>query len=447
MNKQFELGTELFCIYFALEGKKGDCRMQWLNSKRMRLVFTGIVAVLLFSAANAYGTGFLDDFNRPDGEVGNGWGIWRGGNLDIKIVDNEVLIAGRQSTDWFRSGIYRSADGETRFSFDFKADDNLCVHIELDDAETLDTYSTLVELYAWPGGPLSYVSRCPGDVWPGWTQIPGSPRITGGYYTLMVEQEGTEFTVTLNDQVIGTFTNEYFTRVGEVFISADAAAGTVGSLHIDNVQIGIVEIEKARNPNPEDGALHSDTWITLSWSPGDYAVSHDVYLGENFDDVNDATLDSDVYRCNQMGDYFIAGFPGFAYPEGLVRGTTYYWRIDEVNDADPNSPWKGDVWSFTIQPKTAYDPDPTDGAEIADTTVILRWAPGLRARLHTVFFGDDYDEVNNATVGIPTKETSYDPGELEREKVYYWRVDEFDGLDTQKGEVWSFSTPATVGNP
>jgi len=23
------------------------------------------------------------------------------------------------------------------------------------------------------------------------------------------------------------------------------------------------------------------------------------------------------------------------------------WRIDEINKADPNSPWKGDVWSFT----------------------------------------------------------------------------------------------------
>ncbi|HUV63700.1 MAG TPA: hypothetical protein VMW24_07365 [Sedimentisphaerales bacterium] len=39
--------------------------------------------------------------------------------------------------------------------------------------------------------------------------------------------------------------------------------------------------------------------------------------------------------------------PGGPYPSGLVAGTTYYWRIDEVNDADPNSPWKGPVWSFS----------------------------------------------------------------------------------------------------
>jgi hypothetical protein len=37
----------------------------------------------------------------------------------------------------------------------------------------------------------------------------------------------------------------------------------------------------------------------------------------------------------------------------LVPGTTYYWRIDEVNDNEPNSPWIGPVWSFSIPPRTA----------------------------------------------------------------------------------------------
>jgi hypothetical protein len=54
--------------------------------------------------------------------------------------------------------------------------------------------------------------------------------------------------------------------------------------------------------------------------------------------------------------YYVAGFPGFAYPDGLVPGSTYYWRIDEVNSTDPNSPWKGEVWSFSIPPKKAYFP-------------------------------------------------------------------------------------------
>ena len=102
---------------------------------------------------------------------------------------------------------------------------------------------------------------------------------------------------------------------------------------------------KAYTPNPADGAMLEQTWATLSWIPGTYAVSHDVYLGEDFDDVNDGI--GDTFRGNQGDTFYVAGFPGFAYPNGLVNGTTYYWRIDEVNEADPNSPWIGDTWSFT----------------------------------------------------------------------------------------------------
>jgi hypothetical protein len=203
---------------------------------------------------------------------------------------------------------------------------------------------------------------------------------------------------------------------------------------------------KASNPNPEDGALHGDTWVDLSWSPGDSAVSHDVYLGDNRDDVDNGT--GDAFRGNQADTSYIAGFPGFAFPDGLVPGTTYYWRIDEVNDAEPNSPWKGNVWSFSIPPKTAYFPDPIDGAEFVDLDARLRWTPGFGAKLHTVYLGDSFEDVNNATGGLPQAFTTYTPASpLESEKVYYWRVDEFDIVDTHKGDVWSFTTPGAVGNP
>ena len=206
-------------------------------------------------------------------------------------------------------------------------------------------------------------------------------------------------------------------------------------------------IVKATKPDPKDGALHFDTWVNLSWTPAEFAVSHDVYLGDNVDDVSNATPDSELYRGNQTATFYVAGFPGFAYPDGLVPGTTYYWRIDEVNNDDPNSPWKGDVWSFSLPPKTAYDPDPADNAEaVGPDDVTLSWTPGYGAKLHTVYLGDDYDEVSNATGGVMVGVASYKPGPLELEKVYYWRVDEFDAFETHKGDVWTFTTPGAVGN-
>jgi hypothetical protein len=200
---------------------------------------------------------------------------------------------------------------------------------------------------------------------------------------------------------------------------------------------------RAVNPSPDEGDIVEDTWVNLTWFPGDFAVSHDVYLGENFDDVNDGL--GDTFRGNQPSTSFIVGFPGFPYPDGLVPGTTYYWRIDEVNDTEPNSPWKGPVWSFTVPPKIAYHPAPPDGAKFVDPNVILSWAPGFGSKLHTIYFGDNFDDVNNAVVGLPRAETTYTPGTLELEKTYYWRVDEFSGAATYKGDVWSFTITKAGG--
>jgi hypothetical protein len=198
-------------------------------------------------------------------------------------------------------------------------------------------------------------------------------------------------------------------------------------------------------PKPDDGALYPDTWVNLSWLPGGLAVSHDVYIGDNFDDV-DAGAEG-TFQGNQAETFIVVGFPGFPYPDGLVPGTTYYWRIDEVNDAEPNSPWKGPVWSFSVPPKTAYYPGPANGAEQVETDVQLSWTGGFGSKLHTVYFGDNYDEVSNAAGGLPQGGATYSPGTLELAKTYYWRVDEFDAVDTYKGDVWSFTTVGAVGSP
>jgi len=121
--------------------------------------------------------------------------------------------------------------------------------------------------------------------------------------------------------------------------------------------------------------------------------------------------------------------------------------IDEVNDTEPNSPWKGDVWSFSIPPKTAYFPVPADGAQSVFPEPVLEWTGGFGSKLHYVYFGDNFDDVNNATGGLPQGTLGYTPGTLKMAKTYYWRVDEFDIFATHKGDVWSFTTEGAVGNP
>lgn len=201
----------------------------------------------------------------------------------------------------------------------------------------------------------------------------------------------------------------------------------------------------ASNPIPADGTVLGQTWVSLQWTAGPRAVSHDVYFSDSLADVEAGA--EQAFRGNQLNADYIAGFPGFPYPDGLVSGTTYYWRIDEVNDADANSPWTGPVWSFLVKPKTAWQPNPADGAEGVKTDVVLKWEPGFDGKLHYVYFGDDFGTVGNAVGAPPNGLNSYSPGTLERAKVYYWRVDEFEGPATHKGEVWSFTTVGAVGLP
>ena len=104
----------------------------------------------------------------------------------------------------------------------------------------------------------------------------------------------------------------------------------------------------ASNPGPEDGTtdlLRQE--VLLSWNPGVNASRHDVYFGINFNDVNDAG------RTNPLDVLIGENQSQSRYPTDdtldLDFGTTYYWRIDEVNAAPDFTVFKGEVWSFTAE--------------------------------------------------------------------------------------------------
>ena len=218
------------------------------------------------------------------------------------------------------------------------------------------------------------------------------------------------------------------------------AAGELRTYTFDNVNVVLPVI--ATWPVPDDGAIYPDTWVNLSWNAGQTAVSHDVYFGENTADVEAGT--GDTFRGNVTDTYFMVGFVGNPYPDGLVNGTTYYWRVDEV-EAD-GTKQTGDVWSFTVPPITAYAPFPADGENFAAVDSILSWSAGYGSKLHNVYFGDNFDDVNSAVGAGPNPTTTFNPGPLEYNKTYYWRVDEFNPPTTLRGKVWSFTTtPSGLG--
>jgi regulation of enolase protein 1 (concanavalin A-like superfamily) len=209
--------------------------------------------------------------------------------------------------------------------------------------------------------------------------------------------------------------------------------------------VDIANVRCAQLVSPPDRGLWPNQSATLTWAPGVSAVQHDVYIGEDFNLVRDATTSmTPIYKGRQDPNNYNAA--------NLTPGATYYWRVDEVNG---NEICKGDVWFFKVQLLKAYDPQPIDGGLFVDPNDRLSWSKGATAANHLVYFGDDRTKVENATTSspeyktpsLPAATTTWDPpGSLNINTTYYWRIDEKEsGGTVHKGDVWTFTTSAHFG--
>ncbi len=239
---------------------------------------------------------------------------------------------------------------------------------------------------------------------------------------------------------------------GGIVLEATANPGTTEQSGASNpfaflnalVVSAMTPVMTSRHPVPADKATITATAVELQWDPGMISTSSNIYFGESLEKVSNATpQDTDVFRGNTVETSFQVGSAGNPYPSGLSSSMTYYWRIDEVNELRADSPWKGQVWSFTVASPLAFNPDPIDGTPFVDPNVLLTWTAGSGAVSHRVYFGDKLQDVQ-AGAGATTKgersDPNYSPGTLALNKTYYWRVDEFDGQTTHTGAVWSFTT-------
>lgn len=197
----------------------------------------------------------------------------------------------------------------------------------------------------------------------------------------------------------------------------------------------------ASYPSPANYAVDVALNAQLGWTAGAGAISHDVYFGTSFSDVNNAdhSTPAGVFKGNQ---------PGVTYnPGALTPEQTYYWRIDEVSGS---TTYKGNVWRFTVvNPFIASIPVPANYATNIPTNQTLGWAKGISANNHDVYLGNNYDDVDNATTSstgiyrgrIPV--VNYTPADLVLgTRTYYWRVDEVNTVTSSvwKGKIWSFTT-------
>ncbi len=116
---------------------------------------------------------------------------------------------------------------------------------------------------------------------------------------------------------------------------------------IQSIMAGLGNPALASNPVPahEDVDVLRDS--VLSWDAGEFPGTHNVYFGDNAEDVNNATA------ADASGSA-----PSFD-PGRLEFGKTYYWRVDEVNSSPDKTVFKGDIWSFTAEPYSIQIPGDT----------------------------------------------------------------------------------------
>jgi hypothetical protein len=282
-------------------------------------------------------------------------------------------------------------------------------------------------------------------------------RVVFATTTVDVSQQNDYGTFTVDSNAVGPAMNDH--KIGIQFKHEYVE----GLWPDDNIWAGIDYIElflttplmRAQNPYPAHENSYGNTGVELTWVPGPNAPSVDsynVYLSDNWTDVNDGALVADKGSVNTASLSI----------NDLVKGQTYYWRVDTLIGADV---YRGNIWNFTIVPTNAYKPSPAVGAEYVSVEPVLDWEAGTGAvQGHVVFLGDSFDDVNNAPIAMSgpapfqtyiadSADSNWAPAEvgldlLETSTTYYWRIDEVESLAPMiihKGEVWNFTTVPIKG--
>jgi len=108
-------------------------------------------------------------------------------------------------------------------------------------------------------------------------------------------------------------------------------------------QYGVAEVQfyaiptQARTPVPASGSVDVRPDAVVAWRGGREADQHTIYADTDPNAVTGGTATSISSSTNSIG---LGSFD-------LQLGETYYWRVDEVNNAETPSVWPGPVWSLS----------------------------------------------------------------------------------------------------
>ena len=131
-----------------------------------------------------------------------------------------------------------------------------------------------------------------------------------------------------------------FGGVPAKFVRLDIASnwgGLLMSYSLSEVQFNEIPV-RARTPVPASGSVDVLPTASVAWRAGRTAGTHTVYMSADIDAVADGTAPSASSGTNSLD---LSVFD-------LHMGETYYWRVDEVNEAASGTVWTGPVWQLSL---------------------------------------------------------------------------------------------------
>jgi len=161
---------------------------------------------------------------------------------------------------------------------------------------------------------------------------------------------------------------------------------------------------------------------------------------------------------NGQEDTRVTGTKEITFKDGFNIGAhanasrQFFGRMEDIRIYD-HALTADELLAIALAPfpklELAAGPNPVNGETDAVRDAQLSWTPGEGADQHDVYFGTNFDNVNNATTtddpaGVykgRQEAATYTPGLLEFGQTYYWRVDEVKAADgtVSKGPVWEFT--------